>query len=379
MPYDEGSIRAAMEVLNRFSRVSGLTINQGKTQVLKIGGAAKEPALAPDLGLKWVKELTILGITLMAAPALPINNFEDKLGEVNSIFNKWQYRNLTVYGRIKIVKTLALSKLTHVVQIIPQLDEKRIKTLQKAVNDFIWKKGYQKKTVVDFETAQLPPWAGGLGIPNVGKFWDALQGNWIHRFFRAPDSCPWKRLAMRDLKTALHMPDLELSDLTSITPKKIGTHAGNISNPFWRKIWNNLQGYTESYLTSTATEESLIEHVIWDSQLLTTESGSPLDKRHFQRPVSLYFKTIGDVVRYDQDHEICANADRLDEITSVWPDPICHNQALSLVKVVIPFLERMNLKKPIYEALSGLKIPTVPHIGWSRYSHEIQKLSLIHI
>ena len=33
----------------------------------------------------------------------------------------------------------------------------------------------------------------------------------------------------------------------------------------------------------------------------------------------------------------------------------------------------MNLKEPIYEALSGLKIPTVPHIGWSRYSHEIQK------
>ena len=51
--------------------------------------------------------------------------------------------------------------------------------------------------------------------------------------------------------------------------------------------------------------------------------------------------------------------DGMDEITSVWPDQICHNQVLSLVKVVIPFLERMNLKEPIYEALSGLKIPTV--------------------
>ena len=169
------------------------------------------------------------------------------------------------------------------------------------------------------------------------------------------------------------MPDLELSDLTSITPRKIGTHAGNISNPFWRKIWNNLQGYTESYLTSSATEESLIEHVIWDSKLLTTESGSPLDKRHFQRPVSLFMETIGNVVRYDIDHTICAATDRLDEITSVWPDQICHNQVLSLVKVVVPFLERMNLKEPIYEALSGVKMPTVPHIGWSRYSHEIQK------
>merc|ERR1712004_537345 len=49
-----------------FSKISGLTINQGKTQVLKIGGAANMPDLAPDLGLKWVKELKILGINLMA-------------------------------------------------------------------------------------------------------------------------------------------------------------------------------------------------------------------------------------------------------------------------------------------------------------------------
>ena len=169
------------------------------------------------------------------------------------------------------------------------------------------------------------------------------------------------------------MPDLELSDLTSITPRKLGTHAGNISNPFWKKIWKSLQSYTESYLTSSATEESLIEHVIWDSNLLTAESGSPLDKRHFQKPVTLCMKTIGNIVRYDIDHTICAETDRLDEITSVWPDQICHNQVLSLVKVVIPFLERMNLKEPIYKALSGVKMPTVPHIGWSRYSHEIQK------
>ena len=84
-------------------------------------------------------------------------------------------------------------------------------------------------------------------------------------------------------------------------------------------------------------------------------------------------ETIGNVVRYDIDHTICAATDRLDEITSVWPDQICHNQVLSLVKVVIPFLERMNLKEPIYKALSGEKIHMAPHIGWSRYAHEIHK------
>ena len=38
-------------------------------------------------------------------------NFEDKLVMLRSIFNQWTTRNLTVIGRICIVKTLAISKL----------------------------------------------------------------------------------------------------------------------------------------------------------------------------------------------------------------------------------------------------------------------------
>ena len=83
--------------------------------------------------------------------------------------------------------------------------------------------------------------------------------------------------------------------------------------------------------------------------------------------------TIGNIVRHDIDHKICAETDSLDAITSIWPNQICHEQVLSLVKVVVPFLERMNLREPIHKAMRGVKIPTVPHIGWSRYAHEIQK------
>ena len=104
---------------------------------------------------------------------------------------------------------------------------------------------------------------------------------------------------MRDLKMALQMPDLEMSDLTSITPRKLGTQADNISNPFWKTIWKSLQHYTESYVTSLATEENLIDHVIcWDSNLLPTEPGTLLDKCHFQRAVTQCMETIGNIVRY---------------------------------------------------------------------------------
>ena len=83
-------------------------------------------------------------------------------------------------------------------------------------------------------------------------------------------------------------------------------------------------------------------------------------------------ETIGSIIRYDIDNKIWTETDRLDEIINIWPNPIRHEQAPSLVKVVIPHLERMNLKEPVYRIMRGEPVSTVPHIGWSRYAHEIQ-------
>ena len=42
------------------------------------------------------------------------------------------------------------------------------------------------------------------------------------------------------------------------------------------------------------------------------------------------------IIEIDIDHKICTDTDRLDKIINIWPNPICHEQALSLVKMVIP-------------------------------------------
>ena len=48
-----------------------------------------------------------------------LENFNDKIAEIESILNNFTYRNITVYGRIRVVKAIALSKVTHLIQIIP--------------------------------------------------------------------------------------------------------------------------------------------------------------------------------------------------------------------------------------------------------------------
>ena len=132
LPYKESSIREAVATIEKFSKISGLRINTGKTQVMAIGRQANTAArLAPDLGLNWVDEMTILGIKLYPNPAKMASNFDDKVDDIKQLLNRWTFRNLTVYARIQIVKSLGLSKLTHVVQIVPNPPASTIKDLQK--------------------------------------------------------------------------------------------------------------------------------------------------------------------------------------------------------------------------------------------------------
>ena len=197
--------------------------------MLETGKTAK---LGPDLGLNWVKEITILGIKLYPDPKQMLSNFDDKVDDIKQLLNRWTFRNLTVFARIQIVKSLGLSKLTHVVQIVPNPPSKTIKDLQRKVNEFIWEGGKQKKHVINEERSQQSLNRGGLGVPNVTDFWNGLKCTWIYRLTAAADSAKWKRLALRDLRDAMNKQSLDCENLTVQNPRAIAEASKRIANNF---------------------------------------------------------------------------------------------------------------------------------------------------
>ena len=68
-------------------------------------------------------------------------NFEDKLQEIEKTIRIWSKRYLTVPGRITVVKTILLSKLTHLFISLPTPDCHTIKNLEKLLFKFIWGSG----------------------------------------------------------------------------------------------------------------------------------------------------------------------------------------------------------------------------------------------
>ena len=95
---------------------------------------------------------------------------------------------MTVFGRISLVKSLALSKLTHVVQVIPNPCAGKIKNLQKLINSFVWTGSHCKKVVVRGEISEQPMEQGSLaahvikrGILGIkdSRHWGVLPGTFL--------------------------------------------------------------------------------------------------------------------------------------------------------------------------------------------------------
>ena len=113
-------------------------------------------------------------------------NFEEKLIMLRKILNQWTTRNLTLIGRICIVKTLAISKLVYNASVL-----KVPSNFAEKVNDvcfkFIWN---FKPDKVKRQTIVLPVDKSGLNMVDFTILDKSLKAAWVKHFCEA-DSSKW--------------------------------------------------------------------------------------------------------------------------------------------------------------------------------------------
>ena len=64
-------------------------------------------------------------------------NFGEKIFNLEKTLNTWQLRNLSLCGKINIVKTLGISKLIYSASVLPVPDH-YIQEINKVMFNFIW-------------------------------------------------------------------------------------------------------------------------------------------------------------------------------------------------------------------------------------------------
>ena len=190
---DRKSFETCLHTLEKFGKKSGLFLNVEKTSAVWLG-SMKGSAIRymQHLGMQWNPgQFKILGIWLSCTLKDCVNlNYNEKFFEIRKLFQIWSKRNITPLGRIAVLKSLILSKLTHLWLLLPKPPDSLTKQLQRECFKFVWK-GQDKinrKTVINSIEK------GGLAIPDLNVFASSLQLSWIRKIKKS--SHKWKNIIL---------------------------------------------------------------------------------------------------------------------------------------------------------------------------------------
>ena len=83
----------------------------------------------PKINLYWNPlTFTVLGVVFSTDLHEIITiNFENELNEMNKVLNAWSRRNLNPFGRITVIKSLVISKITHLLMNLPDPEKSFLK------------------------------------------------------------------------------------------------------------------------------------------------------------------------------------------------------------------------------------------------------------
>ena len=258
---NEQNLRDALDVLSSFYNLSGLSLNIEKTNAVWFGSGYNNAQLCPDIKLEWTKEFKLLGVYFDSYLQNMEINFDKKLNEIRKLLGSWFNRQLTPFGKITVIKSLALSKLSHIALVVPTLNKKMIKDIKKMFYNFIWN---NKPDKVRRDDAELPNSCGGLSMVSVEKFWKSFKFSWFKRIINT--NAFWPSILEHNLSLVTNT-NFDLFRMLHDGPSKLNQYAKLIKNNFWKEVLMSaapmLEGaifsFPEKFLLSPFWENPLIK------------------------------------------------------------------------------------------------------------------------
>ena len=78
-----------------------------------------------------------------------ILNSQAKIPVIKNIFNQWKQRNLTIYGKLLLIKSFALSQIVYATSVLP-IPNNILLEIENMIYEFLWngKQHKVKKSVI---------------------------------------------------------------------------------------------------------------------------------------------------------------------------------------------------------------------------------------
>ena len=107
-------------------------------------------------------------------------NYMDKIAQIKNSIKMWRRRFLTPLGKITVIKSLLLPKITHLLISLPNPDTEILNIISSIFYDFLWTgRAKIKQSVIVKQYFE-----GGLNMINLKAFSQALKITWLRRILQ---------------------------------------------------------------------------------------------------------------------------------------------------------------------------------------------------
>lgn len=169
----ETAVPVISSIIDSFSEISGYTINWSKSEAMPISKLCP-PAIRSSWQFKWMPEgLTYLGIKLtLGLDKIMQANISPVIQSTRPLLQNWVKMNLSLLGRINLVKMIISPKLQYILYMLPiTFPLNLLKLYNTVVEGFVWA---GKKPVFNRSKVYAAKESGGLALSKV---------DWYHYAF----------------------------------------------------------------------------------------------------------------------------------------------------------------------------------------------------
>ena len=264
---DVDSAQHIFVLLNQFQKCSGLKVNYTKTEAMWIG-SCRNNTVAP-LGLKWVNTVKALGIVFTYNETEQLQkNFYDKLKGIRLQTRLWRCRGLSLLGKITIIKSFLLSKMTYVFSVLPTSQE-FIKQLNTIIFNFLWNGSDKITRLAAINDIKF----GGLRLIDIETSIKSLRLAWLGRIFLSGRT-PWKAFI-----------DHLLDNYGGIFFVSCNYDIKDYN--FYSIFYNELLQWWDDFRNFFSTTSLTAENIIWNNKLIKIDGKSIYYHNYVQAGITL--------------------------------------------------------------------------------------------
>jgi hypothetical protein len=287
---DKESIVILIDILKKFSKVSGLTINKGKCVVTYLGRNNYKGNL-DNLGLTCSNEpFRYLGIWFSKDNLeQEYLNFRHRLEKTKNLLKMWKRRDLSLRGKVVVLKSLAVSQFVYPMSMM-LAPEWVAEEIEKMFFKFLWSGKPPKisKTTIIRNLEQ-----GGLKMPDINSLVNAMKVKWLKNIFN-------NRILKHNYIPSVYFNKMEITDFICCNfeiediPDELPEYYKQCFHA-WLTLKENVE-----------ITKNIVEHtVIWFNKEIKMQNRTLFNQKWYNRGIFYLGDLIGPNKEIMSMNEIC--------------------------------------------------------------------------